>query len=126
MTNLLLQIKPVNSTLVGGIFCAGGDTKFGLFCDAVAMWVVMIPLGALAAFVWKWAPVWVYAVLSMDELIKMPVVIEDGCWIGVGSVIGAGSVVTKDIPPMSVAVGNPCRVLRPITEEDLAEEKALR
>lgn len=38
--------------------------------------------------------------------------------IGQGSVIGAGSVVTKDIPPGVIAVGNPCKVLRPITEED--------
>ena len=35
------------------------------------------------------------------------------------SVIGAGSVVSRDIPPMVVAVGTPCRVLRPITDGDL-------
>lgn len=58
-----------------------------------------------------------------------PIVIEDECWlgggciilpgvtIGKGSVIGAGSIVTKDIPPHSVAVGNPCRVIRTIDEE---------
>jgi len=52
------------------------------------------------------------------------IVIEDNCWIGShvvilktvtigkGSVIGAGSIVTKDIPPMSVAAGNPARVIR--------------
>ena len=38
--------------------------------------------------------------------------------IGDNSVIGAGSVVTKDIPANVVAVGNPCRVLRPIGEKD--------
>lgn len=41
-----------------------------------------------------------------------------GVTIGDGSVIGAGSVVTRDIPAGVVAVGNPCRVLRPITEKD--------
>ena len=41
-----------------------------------------------------------------------------GVTIGRGAVIGAGSVVTKDIPPMVLAAGNPCRVIRPITEED--------
>lgn len=42
--------------------------------------------------------------------------------IGDGAVIGAGSVVTHDIPPRVVAAGNPCRVLRPITEEDRIRE----
>ena len=59
-----------------------------------------------------------------------PVHIGRNCWIGAGaiilpgvtvgdnSVIGAGSVVTKDVPANVVAVGNPCRVLRPIGEKD--------
>lgn len=46
------------------------------------------------------------------------VVICPGVTIGDNTVIGAGSVVTKDIPAWTVAAGNPCRVLREITEED--------
>ena len=45
-------------------------------------------------------------------------VVLPGVTIGSGSVIGAGSVVTRDIPANVVAAGNPCRVLRPITEAD--------
>lgn len=57
---------------------------------------------------------------------KGPVVIEDNVWIGdkaiilpnvtigKGSIIGAGAVVTNDIPPYSIAVGNPARVIRTI------------
>lgn len=64
------------------------------------------------------------------EQFSFPVKIEDNVWIGsnvvilpgvtIGenSVIGAGSVVTKDIPKNVVAVGNPCKVLRPITDRD--------
>ena len=64
-----------------------------------------------------------------------PIVIEDDCWIaanvvvcggvtiGRGSVIGAGSVVTRDIPAGSLAAGNPCRVIRPITGADSMELK---
>ena len=46
------------------------------------------------------------------------VVINPGVKIGDNSVIGSGSVVTKDIPDNVVAVGNPCRVLRKITDDD--------
>ena len=45
-------------------------------------------------------------------------VVCPGVTIGDGCVIGAGSVVTKDIPPYSIAAGNPCRVIRTITDED--------
>lgn len=46
------------------------------------------------------------------------VTILPGVTIGENTVIGAGSVVTRDIPPRSFAAGNPCRVIRAITEED--------
>lgn len=39
-----------------------------------------------------------------------------GVTIGEGTVIGAGSVVTKDIPPHCLAVGNPCKVIRKIEQ----------
>ena len=45
-------------------------------------------------------------------------VICPGVHIGSNSVIGAGSVVTKDIPDRVIAAGNPCRVIREITDED--------
>lgn len=51
------------------------------------------------------------------------VTILPGVTIGNNTIIGAGSVVTKDIPDHVVAVGNPCRVLRPITDEDKIERK---
>ena len=44
--------------------------------------------------------------------------IVQGVTIGDNSIIGAGSVVTKDIPPNVIAAGNPCRVIREITEKD--------
>lgn len=46
------------------------------------------------------------------------VVVNPGVHIGNNVVVGAGSVVTKDIPDNMVAVGNPCKVIREITEED--------
>ena len=65
-----------------------------------------------------------------------PITIGDNCWlagnvtvcggvtIGAGCVIGAGSVVTRDIPPHSLAAGNPCRVIRTITEADSTARKS--
>ena len=50
--------------------------------------------------------------------IASDVVICGGVTIGDGCVIGAGSVVTRDIPSGVLAAGNPCRVIRKITEED--------
>lgn len=46
------------------------------------------------------------------------VTVLPGVTIGSGSVIGAGSVVSRDIPPNTVAVGNPCRVVRAILPEE--------
>lgn len=53
-----------------------------------------------------------------DVWIGGNVVINPGVTIGSGVVIGSGSVVTKDIPSGVIAAGNPCRVIREITEED--------
>ena len=55
--------------------------------------------------------------LEMDAGLEGGVIILPGIKIRAGSVIGAGSVVTRDIPPNCVAVGNPCRVMRKINEE---------
>ncbi|MEH7416994.1 MATE family efflux transporter [Neobacillus drentensis] len=65
--------KSVNSTIIGGIFPAGGDAKFGFWCDLIVMWGIILPLGYLSAFVWHVPPIILYAVFSLDEIIKLPV-----------------------------------------------------
>lgn len=57
-------------------------------------------------------------IIGDDVWIASNVTICGGVRIGFGSVIGAGSVVIRDIPPGVLAAGNPCRVIRKITEED--------
>ncbi|KAJ5235786.1 uncharacterized protein N7469_004954 [Penicillium citrinum] len=78
------------------------------------------------------------SILSRRKFVEYghPVKIGDDCWIGGGVIIlpgvsigegctiGAGSVVTKDIPPFSVAVGNPCKVRKTIASAE-EEEKDL-
>ena len=66
--------KTMNATVVGGIFCAGGDTKFGMICDTITMWIIVVPLGALAAFVFHAPVMVVYFLLNLDEMIKLPAV----------------------------------------------------
>lgn len=66
--------KSINSTVVAGIFCAGGDTKFGFICDAITMWVIIIPAGAFAAFILHFPILAVYFILNLDELVKLPAV----------------------------------------------------
>lgn len=66
--------KAVNATVIGGILCAGGDTKFGFLCDTIDMWLFAVPLGLLCAFVLKLPVGVVYFVISIDEFAKLPFV----------------------------------------------------
>lgn len=61
-----------NTTMVVGVFRAGGDTRFGLALDVISMWCCSILLGAIAAFVLKWSVPVVYIILMSDEVIKVP------------------------------------------------------
>lgn len=74
----------VNTTLIAGVFRAGGDSRFGFFCDTIDMWCYAVPLGFLAAFVLKLPVMWVYFLLCTDEFVKWPWVIRhyrSGKWL---------------------------------------------
>ena len=66
--------RSINSTTIGGIFAAGGDTKFGFICDTITMWAFIVPLGFIAAFVLNLPVLAVYFLLNLDEMIKLPAV----------------------------------------------------
>lgn len=66
----------VNTTLIAGVFRAGGDSKFGLKCDIVDMWCYAVPLGFISAFVLKLPHLVVYFLLCTDEFVKWPWVIR--------------------------------------------------
>ena len=66
--------KSVNCMTIGGIFAAGGDSKFGMLCDSVTLWCITVPLGCICAFILKLPVMIVYFVLNLDEIIKLPVV----------------------------------------------------
>ena len=74
----------VNTMLIAGVFRAGGDTKFGLICDTIDMWCYAVPLGLLAAFVFKLPVLVVYFLLCTDEFVKWPWVFKryrSGKWV---------------------------------------------
>ena len=62
----------VNTCLIAGVFRAGGDSKFGFWCDTIDMWAYAVPLGLLSAFVFKLPVKWVYFLLCTDEFVKWP------------------------------------------------------
>jgi Na+-driven multidrug efflux pump len=66
----------VNTTLIAGVFRAGGDSRFGMICDTIDMWCYAVPLGFLAAAVLKLPPLWVYFLLCTDEFVKWPWVLS--------------------------------------------------
>ena len=74
----------VNTSLIAGVFRAGGDTKFGMICDTIDMWCYAVPLGFFAAFVLKLPVMWVYFLLCTDEFVKWPWVLKryfSGKWM---------------------------------------------
>ena len=67
----------VNTPLIAGIFRAGGDSKFGFWCDTIDMWCWGVPVGLVAAFVFKLDAKWVYLALCTDEFVKWPWVFKN-------------------------------------------------
>ena len=53
-----------------GIVRGGGNTKFVFYNDMIFQWLIVIPISALAAYVWKMSPVWVFFFLKSDQLTK--------------------------------------------------------
>ena len=53
-----------------GIVRGGGDTRFVLINDFIFMWLIVLPLSAMAAFWWNLAPVWVFLCLKCDQVLK--------------------------------------------------------
>lgn len=66
--------QAMNSTVICGIFRAGGDSRWGFICDVIDMWLFAVPLGFISAFLLKLSPMWVYFLIYLDEFVKLPFV----------------------------------------------------
>lgn len=53
-----------------GIIRGGGDTKFCMYNDIISIWLIVLPISALAAYVFKWSPLAVVACLNADQIFK--------------------------------------------------------
>ena len=68
--SLMVVFQATQSMLTKGVLRNGGDTRFLMAADIVFMWVVSIPLGWLAGYVWYLSPFWIYVFLKLDYFIK--------------------------------------------------------
>ena len=67
--SLIIIFRSTNSILTKGVLRGGGDTRFLLISDTTTMWLVAIPLGALAALVLELSPFWVFIFLHSDQIV---------------------------------------------------------
>lgn len=90
----------VNVMAISGIFCAGGDSKFGLVCDCVVMWCIAVPLGLISAFVLHLPVAVVYLIINLDELLKLP-----GVYLHYKKYLWAKDLTFKDKPNLLCETG---------------------
>ncbi len=69
-----VMFQSVNATVLDGVFCAGGDSKFDMIGNVFAMWSFSVPLGFIAAFALNLPVLAVFAIVNLDEIVKIPAV----------------------------------------------------
>lgn len=82
--SLIVVFQATNSIMTKGVLRGGGDTKMLMLADNVFLWVMSIPLGILAGFVWHLSPFWIYICLKFDQIAKAiwcVVRLRSGKWI---------------------------------------------
>ena len=70
VTSIIVIFQSLGINMMMGVLRGGGDARFVLINDIVFMWIVAIPLGAIAAFVLKWPVAAVFFIVKSDEIIK--------------------------------------------------------
>ncbi len=68
--SLIIIFRATNSIMTKGVLRGGGDTKMLMLADNVFLWVLSIPLGCLAGFVFHWPAFWIYVALKADDIVK--------------------------------------------------------
>lgn len=68
--SLIIVFQATNSIMTKGVLRGGGDTKVLMVADNLFLWVIALPLGILAGFVFKLSPFWIYVGLKSDQIFK--------------------------------------------------------
>ncbi|MBR5967795.1 MAG: MATE family efflux transporter [Lachnospiraceae bacterium] len=68
--SLIIIFQATNSIMTKGVLRGGGDTKMLMITDNIFLWVISIPLGLLAGFVFHLPAFWIYVCLKSDQIIK--------------------------------------------------------
>lgn len=68
--SLIIIFQATNSIMTKGVLRGGGDTKILMLADNLFLWVLAIPLGILAGFVFHWPAFWIYVGLKSDQIVK--------------------------------------------------------
>ena len=67
---IIVVFQSMNSILTKGVLRGGGDTKFLMVADILFLWVLSVPLGALAGLYWHLDAFWIYFFLKIDQVVK--------------------------------------------------------
>lgn len=68
--SFIIVFQATNSIMTKGVLRGGGDTKMLMTADNIFLWILSIPLGILAGFVFKWPAFWIYVCLKSDQIVK--------------------------------------------------------
>ena len=68
--SIIIIFRATNSIMTKGVLRGGGDTKMLMVADNIFLWVLAIPFGILAGFVFHWPAFWIYVALKSDDIIK--------------------------------------------------------
>ncbi len=70
-----MPVKVTNMVLGGGILRSGGNTKLILFVDLIGTWIIGVPVGLFTSLVLKLSVTWIYALLSIEEVVRLIITI---------------------------------------------------
>ncbi len=68
--SIIIIFRATNSIMTKGVLRGGGDTKMLMVADNIFLWVLAIPFGILAGFVFHWPAFWIYIALKSDDIVK--------------------------------------------------------